>query len=122
MPFGVESGVGQGMDVLDGVAIIEREGAGLEVNLGCPIVTNGDSNMLFPNYFKEDFVFIIIIINTIVMHLHSKSSKTFSDVRIVRQDVEPQRSSRGGGTDRQRLVSNKHFSEQQQVRTVLNHR
>jgi len=36
------SGVGQGTGVLDGVVIIQGEGAVLEVNLGCPIITNGD--------------------------------------------------------------------------------
>jgi len=38
MPFGIVSGVGRGMSVLDGVVIIEGEGA----VLGHPIVTNGD--------------------------------------------------------------------------------
>ena len=33
------SGVGRGMGVLDGVVIVEGEGAVLEVNLGRPIVT-----------------------------------------------------------------------------------
>jgi len=42
MPFGVVSGVGRGMGILDGVVIVEGEGAVLEVNLGCPIVTSGD--------------------------------------------------------------------------------
>ena len=41
MPFGVMKGVGQGMGVLDGVVIVEGEGAVLGVNLGLPIVTNG---------------------------------------------------------------------------------
>jgi len=35
------SGVGRGMGVLDEVVIVE-EGAVLELNLGHPIVTNGD--------------------------------------------------------------------------------
>jgi len=42
MPFGVESGVGRWMGVLGGGGYRRREGAVLEVNLGCPIVTNGD--------------------------------------------------------------------------------
>jgi len=42
MPFGVVSGVGLGMGVLDGVAIAEGEGRDLGVNLGRRIVTNGD--------------------------------------------------------------------------------
>ena len=41
MPFGVMSGVGRGMGVLDGVVIVEREGAVLEANFGRPIVANG---------------------------------------------------------------------------------
>jgi len=41
MPFGVVRGVGRGMGVLDGVIIVEWEGAILEVNVGRPIVTNG---------------------------------------------------------------------------------
>jgi len=42
MPFGMVSGVGRGMGVLDGVVIVEGEGTVLGVNLGRPIVTNGD--------------------------------------------------------------------------------
>jgi len=44
MPFGVVSAVRRGMGVLDGVGD-RRRGEGfpvLEVNLGRPIVTNGD--------------------------------------------------------------------------------
>jgi len=41
MPFGVMSGVGRGMVVLDEVVIVEGEGAVLGANLGRPIVTNG---------------------------------------------------------------------------------
>jgi len=37
MPFGVVSGVSRGMDVLDGVVIVEWEGAVLGVNLGRPL-------------------------------------------------------------------------------------
>jgi len=51
------------MGVLDGVVIIEEEGAVLEVNVGRPIVTDGDfvawlceSDALFPNYFGEDWL------------------------------------------------------------------
>ena len=40
IPFGVVSGIGRGMGVLDGVAIVEREGAVSSVNLERPIVTN----------------------------------------------------------------------------------
>jgi len=42
MPFGVVSGVGPGIGVLDGVEIVEGEGAVLGVNVGHPIVINGD--------------------------------------------------------------------------------
>jgi len=41
MPFGVVRGVGRGRGVLDGVVIVEREWAVLEMHLGRPIVTNG---------------------------------------------------------------------------------
>jgi len=44
MPFGMMNGIGRGIGVLDGglgVVIVEGEGAVL-VNLGRPIVTNGD--------------------------------------------------------------------------------
>jgi len=34
MPFGVVSGVGEGMGVLDGMVIVEGEGTVLGVNLG----------------------------------------------------------------------------------------
>jgi len=54
MPFGMVSGVDRGI----GLVIVEREGAVLGVNVGRPIVTNGDfveklsySNAFFPNYF-----------------------------------------------------------------------
>jgi len=40
MPFGMVSGVGRGMGVLDGVVIVEGNGQ-FGVNLGRPIVTNG---------------------------------------------------------------------------------
>jgi len=41
MLFGVVSGVGRGMRVLNGVVIVEEEGAVLGVNVGHPVVTNG---------------------------------------------------------------------------------
>jgi len=46
MPFGVVSGVGQGMGVLDGGCYRWREGAVLRVNLGRPIVANGPMGTL----------------------------------------------------------------------------
>jgi len=42
MPFGMVSGVGRMMGVLDGVVIVEGEGTDLGVNLGRPTVTNRD--------------------------------------------------------------------------------
>jgi len=54
MPFGMVSGVGRGMGVLDGVVIVEGERAVLGLNVGRPIVTNGDfATRLFPNYFGQ---------------------------------------------------------------------
>jgi len=67
MPFGVVSGVGRGTGVLDGVVIVQWEGAVFEVTLRRPIVTNVDillqlceSDALFPNYFGEDFLFTAV--------------------------------------------------------------
>ena len=49
------SGVGRGMGVLDGGCDCRRERAVLGVNLGRPIVTNGDfATRLFSNYFGQD--------------------------------------------------------------------
>ena len=42
MPFEMLSAVSRGMGVLDGSGDRRREGAGLAVNSGRPIVTNGD--------------------------------------------------------------------------------
>jgi len=41
MPLGMVSGVVRGMGVLDGLVIVKGEGS-FGVNLGRPIVTNGD--------------------------------------------------------------------------------
>jgi len=49
MPFGVVTRVGRGMGVIDGVEIVEgtsRKGAALGVNLGRPIINNGDFALL----------------------------------------------------------------------------
>jgi len=43
MPFRVVSGVGRGMSALNGDGVVEGQGAVLKVNVGHPIVTNGDS-------------------------------------------------------------------------------
>jgi len=54
MPFGMVSGVSRGMGVLDEVVIVEGEGAFWGLNLGHPIVTNGDfATRLFPYYFGQ---------------------------------------------------------------------
>ena len=42
MPFGVVSGVGQWMGILDRVVIVKGEGAVLGVNVGHPTETNRD--------------------------------------------------------------------------------
>jgi len=42
MPFGVVSGVGREMGVLDRVEIVRREGAVSWVNVGHPVVTIRD--------------------------------------------------------------------------------
>jgi len=52
MPFAIVSGIGRGMGILDGGGYLRREGAVMGLNLGRPIVTNGDfATWLFPNYF-----------------------------------------------------------------------
>ena len=42
MPFRIMSGVGRGIGVLDGCGYLQRGRAVLGVNLGRPVVTNGD--------------------------------------------------------------------------------
>jgi len=71
VPLGVVSRVGQGMGVLDGAVIIGGEGAILGVNLGHPIVTNGDFvTWLFPNYFGQDlFLSLQGVCNVFYVHL-----------------------------------------------------
>ena len=44
MLFGMVSGVGQMMGVLDGVVIVEGEGAVLGTNLGHPTVTSASGD------------------------------------------------------------------------------
>ena len=62
MPFGMVSGVGRGMCVLDGVVIVEGEGRDcFGVNLGRPIVTNGDfATRLFANDFGQ---YLLLLVN-----------------------------------------------------------
>jgi len=50
MAFGVVSGVGREMGVLDGGGYHRREGAVLKINVGRTIVISGDGDALFPNY------------------------------------------------------------------------
>jgi len=51
------------MDVLDGGGDRRREIGSIGVNLGRPIVTNGDfATRFFPNYFGQDlFLFFLFI-------------------------------------------------------------
>jgi len=42
MPFGMVSGVGRVMGVLDGGGEHQRGRGSFGINLGCPTVTNGD--------------------------------------------------------------------------------
>jgi len=60
MPFGVVSGIGGGIGVLDGGSDRRREWAVFGVNLGHPIETNRDGDVLFPNYFGEDLLLLIL--------------------------------------------------------------
>jgi len=58
MPFGMVSGVGRGMCVLDWMVIVELEETDLGLYLGHPIVPKGDfATWLFPNYFGR-YLFI----------------------------------------------------------------
>ena len=63
MSFGVVSGIRRGMGALDRGGGRRRGRANFGVNLGRPIVTNGDSiaqlcesDALFPNYYEEVFL------------------------------------------------------------------
>jgi len=47
-----------------GLVIVEGEGAVLMVNVGRPIVTSGDGNALFPNYFGEDLLLLLLLLYT----------------------------------------------------------
>jgi len=53
MPFVMVSGVGRGMGVLDGGGDHRREDTVLEVNVEYPVITNGDSDALFPNNLRR---------------------------------------------------------------------
>jgi len=54
----VVSRVGRGMGVSDGGGDRRRGRGSFGVNLGRPIVTNGDGDALFLNYFGEDLIAI----------------------------------------------------------------
>ena len=60
-------GVRRGMGVLDGVIIVEGEGAAFGLILGRPIVTNGEfATRIFPNYFAQyllEVVFNYTVVN-----------------------------------------------------------
>ena len=56
MPFGVVSGIGREIGVLDGVVIVEGEGSVWGMKLRRPVVTNGAfATRLFSNYFEDLF-------------------------------------------------------------------
>ena len=48
--------VDRGMGVLDEGGDRRRRRGSFGVNLGCPVVTNGDSDALFTNYFAGGLV------------------------------------------------------------------
>ena len=56
MPFGVVSGVGRGLGVLDGGSDRQSGMGTFGVNFVRPIVTNRDGDAFFPNYFGEDLL------------------------------------------------------------------
>jgi len=56
VPFEVVSAASRGIGVLYGLVIVEGKGQFWEVNVGRHIVTNGDSDALFPNYFGGGLV------------------------------------------------------------------
>jgi len=62
MPFGVVSGVGRKMGVLDGGGDRRRESGSFEGEFGTSHCNHRDGHALFPNYFKEDlFIFFVCI-------------------------------------------------------------
>jgi len=62
MPFGVVSGVGQGMGVLDGGVDLRMGRGSFRDEFGRPIVTSGDGDALFPNYFGEDLLLFAVVV------------------------------------------------------------
>ena len=58
------------MSALDGVVIVEGEGAVLGVNWCRPTVTNGDfATRLFPNHFGQYLLLYIIIISIFMYYI-----------------------------------------------------
>ena len=60
MLFGMVSGVGRGMGVLDGVGDHQGVRSSFGLNLWRPIVTNGDGDTLFPNYIWKDLLVLSV--------------------------------------------------------------
>ena len=59
---------GRVMGVLDGVVIIEGERAVLGLNLGRPIVTNGDfATRLFPYYFCHYLFHAVVLVASVTI-------------------------------------------------------
>jgi len=63
MPFEVVSGVGRGMGVLDGMDIVEREGAVFEGEFAASHCSQWDlCDALFSNYFEDLLLLLFCII------------------------------------------------------------
>ena len=79
MPFGVVSGIGRGIGVLDGSGDRRREGAVLVVNVGHPIVTNeilcvrgGDAalpRLLWDFLFSRLWHIVVVRIWHVIVHV-----------------------------------------------------
>ena len=90
MPFGVLSGVGRRMGVLDGGGDRRRLVAVFGVNVGRPIITNGDGDALFPNYFGGAclglnlYVTVVTPLDTVgnCKLLQTANSKVFESHRL----------------------------------------
>jgi len=61
MRFGMVSGVGRRMGVLDGGGDRRRGRDSFGMNLGRPLVISGDGDAHLPNYFGEDLLCIYCI-------------------------------------------------------------
>jgi len=49
------------------VVIVKGEGAVFGVNLWHPIVTNGDGDVHFPNYFGEDLLLLLLLVHSYIV-------------------------------------------------------